>query len=144
MDERDKKFAIRDAVPSDCGVILEFIRKLASYDGEGMSVTATEADIRESLFEERQACAIIGEEDGEPVAFAGFLYNYSTFLGRANVYLEDLFVEERCRGRGHGRAMLGFLARTALERGCKRLDWLCLDDNARAKAFYGKLGARAI
>jgi GNAT superfamily N-acetyltransferase len=137
-------FVIRGARPEDSALILELIRKLAAYDGEEDRVDTSVEEIRESLFEKKQAEAIIGEEAGEPVSFALYYHNYSTFLGRANLYLEDLFVEERCRGRGYGRAMLRRLAGIALSRGCKRLDWLCLDFNESAIGFYKGLGAVAI
>jgi GNAT superfamily N-acetyltransferase len=125
-------------------VILEFIRELAVLENLDDQITATEEEIRVSLFEKKQAEVIIGEADGRPVAFALFFHNYSTFLGKANLYLEDLFVKENYRGRGIGKAMLRCLAKIALARGCLRLDWLCLDWNKPALAFYQSLGARVL
>ncbi|MDR3254267.1 MAG: GNAT family N-acetyltransferase [Synergistaceae bacterium] len=137
-------FAIRDARPEDSELILEFIIKLASYDREGDKVIASADDIRRSLFDRKEAEVVIGAENGSPVAFAVYYQNYSTFLGRANLYLEDLFVEERCRGKGYGTAMLRHLARIAVRRGGERLDWLCLDFNVEAIDFYKSLGAMVI
>lgn len=135
---------IRFAQSADAALILRFIRALAEFEEPDAEITATEEDIRVSLFERRQAEAILGEAGGEPAAFALFFSNYSTFLGRANLYLEDLFVREEYRGRGIGKAMLGKLAQIAAERGCERLDWLCLDRNGGAAAFYKSLGAQVI
>jgi GNAT superfamily N-acetyltransferase len=134
-------FAIREARPEDSELILEFIIKLAAYDREEDKVVASADDIRRSLFDRKEAEVIIGDENGSPVAFAVYYRNYSTFLGRANLYLEDLFVEERCRGRGYGTAMLRHLARIAVRRGDERLSWLCLDFNVEAIEFYKSLGA---
>jgi GNAT superfamily N-acetyltransferase len=137
------EFVIRGARPEDSARILKFIEKLADYDGEKDQIAATAEDIRESLFGKKQAEVIFGEENGEPVAFAVYFQNYSTFLGKANLYLEDLFVEERCRGRGYGKAMLRRLAEIAVRRGFERLDWLCLNSKTGAVGFYERLGAAA-
>ena len=134
-------FTIRYAAAEDCGLILRFIQELADYEKLRHEVVATEEGLRQSLFEKQQAEVLIGEEKGVPVAFALFFHNFSTFLGKANVYLEDLFVTERCRGKGYGRAMFGELARITAERGCERLDWWCLDWNTKAIGFYQRMGA---
>ena len=134
-------FTIRFATETDCPVILRFIRSLAAYEKLEDQVVATEASLRESLFCQKQAQVLIGEENGTPVAFALFFHNYSTFLGRAGLYLEDLYVEESCRGRGYGKAMLARLAAIAKARGCHRMDWWCLDWNQSSVDFYKKLGA---
>lgn len=138
------EFTIRYAEEKDVPLVLEFIRELAAYEHLEDEVVATEDSIRESLFAKRHAEVIVGESDGAPVAFALFFYNYSTFLGQANLYLEDLFVKEEYRDRGFGKAMLRRLAGIAVERGCKRLDWWCLDWNRPAADFYRSLGAIAM
>lgn len=137
-------FTIRSAEEKDCGVILSFIKALAAYENLADEVVADEAILQDSLFVKRQAEVIIGEEAGEPVAFALFFHNFSTFLGKANLYLEDLFVKESCRGKGYGVAMLKELACIAARRNCGRLDWWCLDWNTEAIAFYKKIGAVAM
>ena len=134
-------FAIRDATPSDVPLILGFIRGLARYEKLEHEVVATDEQLQATLFERRYAEVIIGEEDGAPVAFALFFHNYSTFLGRPGVYLEDLFVIPEARGRGYGEAMLRRLAQIAIERDCGRLEWWVLDWNEDAIGFYKRLGA---
>lgn len=135
---------IRCAEKKDAALILSFIKELAAFEGMGDQVSAAETDIRTSLFEQRQAEVIIAEIDGNPAAFALFFHNYSTLSGKANLFLEDLFVREPYRGGGIGTAMLQRLAQIAMERGCGRLDWLVLDNNADGAAFYKKQGARAL
>lgn len=141
MPDTKPTFTIRFATGADCPLILRFIRALAAYEKLEDQVVATEEALRESLFQNRQAEVLIGEEGGTPVAFALFFHNYSTFLGRAGLYLEDLYVDENCRGRGYGKAMLAHLAAIAQERGCRRMDWWCLDWNASSVDFYKSLGA---
>lgn len=140
----DPNFRIRLAVEADCPAILKCINGLAVYEKMANEVTATVESLRESLFVRRQAEVLIGEYQGEVAGFALFFPNYSTFLGQANIYLEDLFVWEKFRGKGFGKALLLHLARLAVERGCARLDWCCLDWNASAIAFYQSLGAKAL
>ncbi|MDR2610102.1 MAG: GNAT family N-acetyltransferase [Clostridiales Family XIII bacterium] len=135
---------IRYATEADTALILDFIRELAVFEGMGDEVVATETDLHVSLFERGQAEVIIAETGGEPVAFALFFQSYSTFLGKANLFLDDLFVREPFRGVGIGTAMLRRLARIAVERKCGRLDWLVLDGNADGAAFYKKQGAAAL
>jgi GNAT superfamily N-acetyltransferase len=135
---------IRRAEEADAALILDFIAELAAFEGLGDQVIATEEDIRVSLFEAGQAEVLIGELDGNSAAFALFFRSYSTFLGKACLFLEDLFVREAYRGGGIGTAMLRSLARIAADRGCGRLDWLVLDDNADGAAFYRKHGAIAL
>ena len=137
-------FLIRPATEADCGAILQFIRELAAYEKLLDEVVATEDILRQSLFEKKQAEVIIGEENGVPVAFALFFHNFSTFLGKANLYLEDLYVKPSCRGQGYGQAMLARLSEIAVERGCERLDWWCLDWNEKSIAFYESMGAEAM
>ncbi|HYW09130.1 MAG TPA: GNAT family N-acetyltransferase [Longimicrobium sp.] len=133
---------IRPALPADVPLILHFIRRLAEYERLAGEVVATEAILRDSLFGARPAAeVVIAEWEGAPAGFALFFHNFSTFLGRPGLYLEDLFVEPEQRGRGIGRALLGHLARVAAERGCGRLEWSVLDWNGDAIRFYRSLGA---
>lgn len=139
---KDPRLVIRSAAEGDVGLILSFIRKLAEHEKLQDEVVATEEVLFDSLFVKRRAEVLIGEYDGRPVAFALFFHNFSTFLGKANLYLEDLYVEEQYRHRGIGRAMLACLAKVAVERGCERLDWWCLDWNEPSISFYKRMGAR--
>ena len=135
-------FKIRHAVEADTPLILHFIRKLAEYEKMADQVRATEAGLREMLFGGRpMAEVIIGEQDGEAVGFALFFHNFSTFLGRPGLYLEDIFIDPAHRGNSHGRAMMVHLARLARERNCARFEWSVLKWNAPAIGFYQKLGA---
>jgi GNAT superfamily N-acetyltransferase len=135
-------FEIRNAVPEDVPVILSFIRKLAEYERLSHEVTATEEGLRATLFGERRyAEVIIGYERGQPVGFALFFHNYSTFLGRPGIYLEDLFVDVEHRGKGYGKALLAHLAKLTRERNCGRLEWSVLDWNEPSIRFYKSLGA---
>lgn len=141
MPDAQHAFAIRFATEADCPLILRFIKALAAYEKMSDEVVATEDGLRDSLFAKRQAEVLIGEEDGKPVAFALFFHNFSTFLGKAGLYLEDLYVDESARGRGYGKAMLRRLAAIAKDRGCQRLDWWCLNWNQSSVDFYLALGA---
>jgi GNAT superfamily N-acetyltransferase len=135
-------FRIRNADESDVRLIFEFIRDLARYEKLEHRVVATEDSLRASLFgNPRFAEVLIAEEDEKPVGFALFFHNYSTFLGRAGIYLEDLFVRPEARGRGYGRALLERLAAIATERDCGRVEWAVLDWNEPSIAFYRSLGA---
>ena len=135
-------FEIRPAVRDDAALIFSFIRALAEYERLADEVVATEESLRESLFGERRGAEVlIGEWQGKPVAFALFFHNYSTFLGRPGLYLEDLFVNPDMRGLGIGKIMLAYLARIAKERSCGRFEWWVLDWNESAIAFYRSLGA---
>jgi len=136
---------LRFATPDDPGLILQFIRELAEYERMSEEVVADEAGLRDVLFGERTVAEVVIAEDcGEPVGFALFFHNFSTFLGRPGIYLEDLFVRPAARGRGIGKALLAFLARLAVERGCGRLEWSVLDWNVDAIGFYVGLGARSM
>jgi len=133
---------IRPARPEDVPTIAAFIRELAEYERLSQEVTLKETDLKEHLFGKRRyAEVLIAEENGAPVGFALFLHNYSTFLARPGIYLEDLFVRPAHRGKGHGKALLEELARIAVERGCGRFEWAVLDWNAPAIEFYKSLGA---
>ncbi len=135
-------FEIRPATEHDVALILTFIKKLAAYERLAHEVLATEELLRETLFGERKTAEVVfGYYHNEPAAFALFFHNFSTFLGRPGIYLEDLYVEEQYRGKGFGKAMLVYLAQLAVERKCGRLEWWVLDWNEPAIAFYKKLGA---
>jgi GNAT superfamily N-acetyltransferase len=134
-------FKIRFASKNDVPLILNFIKELADYENLLDQVVATEDSLMDSLFVKNQAEVIIAEEMGKPVGFALFFHNYSTFLGKANLYLEDLYVIPDYRGKGYGKALLSFLGKVALERNCERLDWWCLDWNSSSIKFYKEMGA---
>ena len=133
---------IRAATEPDVPLILEFIRGLADYEKLADRVVATEAILRESLFGRRQyAEVLIAEADGDPAGFAIFFHNYSTFIGRPGIYLEDLFVKPQYRGLGYGKALLVRLAALARERNCGRVEWAVLNWNKPAIDFYESIGA---
>ncbi|MCI8622377.1 MAG: GNAT family N-acetyltransferase [Provencibacterium sp.] len=127
---------IRQGTEADIPPILCFIKELAEYEHMSDQVTADETLLRDSLFLRKMAEVIIGELDGQPVAFALYFYNFSTFLGKPGLYLEDLFVKPAYRNRGIGKRMIAYLARRAVEQGCGRMEWSCLDWNAPSIAFY--------
>ena len=134
--------ALRPATVADVALVLAFIRDLAEYERLAHEVVATEPLLRETLFGERPGAeVVIAELDGEPVGFALFFHNFSTFLGRPGLYLEDLFVRPAARGHGVGRALLARLAAIAVARGCGRFEWAVLDWNEPAIGFYRRLGA---
>ncbi|NLY70605.1 MAG: GNAT family N-acetyltransferase [Clostridiales bacterium] len=135
---------IRTATEKDTSVILEFIKGLAEYENMSDEVVATKEILHDSLFIKKQAEVIIAEYKDETIGFALFFHNFSTFLGKANLYLEDLFVKPEARGLGAGKALLTCLAKIAVERDCGRLDWLCLDWNKSSIDLYLKLGAKPL
>lgn len=138
----DAGIVLRPAVRADVPLILAFIRELAEYEKLAHEVVADEAGLAEQLFGERPAAeVVIAEADGQPAGFALFFHNFSTFLGRRGLYLEDLYVRPAFRGRGLGLALMRHLARLAVERGCGRFEWSVLDWNTPAIAFYRRLGA---
>ena len=131
----------RYAERKDGGLILKFIKDLAKYEKMENEVIATEALLKEWIFDKQKAEVIFALKDGKEVGFALFFHNFSTFLGRAGIYLEDLYVMPKHRGFGYGRAILRKLAQIAVERGCGRLEWWCLDWNKPSIDFYLSLGA---
>ena len=135
-------FEIVFAKENDCAEILSFINLLAEYEKMQNEVVATEELLKEWIFEKKKAEVIFAVEDGKKVGFALFFHNFSTFLGRAGIYLEDLFVLPEFRGKGYGKALLQKLAGIAVERGCGRLEWACLDWNKPSIDFYLSLGAK--
>lgn len=138
----DAKF--RFAEKKDTGIILEFIRDLAIYEKMLDEVVATEELLNEWLFEKNIAEVIFVLEDDVEVGFALFFYNFSTFLGKAGIYLEDLFVKPEYRGKGYGKALIEKLAEITVERDCGRLEWCCLDWNQPSIDFYLSLGAKPL
>lgn len=131
----------RTADENDVGLILRFIRELAEYEGLADEVVADEETLREWIFEKKKAEVIFALENGQEVGFALFFHNFSTFLGRAGIYLEDLYVRPEYRGKGYGKGLIRLLAAIAVERGCGRLEWWCLDRNKPSVDFYLSLGA---
>ena len=137
----DNKLSFRNAERQDTPLILKFIKELADYEKMLDEVVADEATLEEWIFDRQKAEVIFAVEDGTEVGFALFFHNFSTFLGRAGIYLEDLYVKPECRGKGYGKAILKKLAAIAVERGCGRLEWWCLDWNKPSIDFYISLGA---
>ena len=137
-------FSIRFAAREDIPTILGFIRALAAYEKMEDQVIADETLLETWIFEKRKAEVLLAFEGGTPVGFALFFHNFSTWLGRAGIYLEDLFVLPDYRGRGYGKLLLKRLARIAVQRGCGRLEWAGLDWNEPSIAFYTSVGATAL
>lgn len=135
--------SIRTATVADVPLILDFIRGLADYEKLAHEVVATEATLRQTLFGATPAAqVVIAEVEGRPAGFALYFFNYSTFLAKPGLYLEDLFVKPEYRGAGTGKALLLHLAKIANTRGCGRMEWSVLDWNEPAIKFYETLGAR--
>jgi GNAT superfamily N-acetyltransferase len=136
-------FEIRKAVVTEVPLVLDFIKKLASYEKLSDEVIATEEQLERYLFgAEKVAEVVIGYYHGAPVGFALYYFNFSTFLAKPGIYLEDLYVLEEHRGKGFGKSLLAYLARVAVENGCGRLEWAVLDWNEPSIEFYKSLGAR--
>jgi len=135
-------FTIRKAEPADVPLILSFIKELAVYEKMLDEVVATEELLNEWIFDKGKAEVILGEVGGKPIGFALFFHNFSTFVGRGGLYLEDLYIRPEHRGKGFGKSMLTYLAKIAVERGCGRMEWSCLDWNAPSIDFYLSLGAK--
>ena len=134
----------RYAERKDTELILKFIHELAEYENLSDQVVATAELLEEWIFDKKRAEVILAVEDGKDVGFALFFHNFSTFLGRAGIYLEDLYIMPKYRGKGYGKALLKELASTALKRGCGRLDWSCLDWNQPSIDFYLSVGAQPL
>ncbi len=135
---------IRFATEKDTELILDFIKGLAEYEKMADEVVATPEILREWIFEKKKAEVIFALDNGKEVGFALFFHNFSTFLGRSGIYLEDLFVLPEYRGKGHGKALLKELAKITVERGCGRLEWCCLDWNKPSIDFYLSIGAKPL
>ncbi len=138
----NQELTFRYAKRNDAGLILEFIKGLAKYEKMEQEVVATEELLEEWIFDKQKAEVIFGMAEGREIGFALFFHNFSTFLGRAGIYLEDLYVLPEYRGRGYGKGILKKLAAIAVERGCGRLEWWCLDWNEPSIEFYRSLGAK--
>ena len=134
----------RYAERRDTELILQFIRELADYEKMLDEVVADETILEEWIFDKQKAEVIFALESGKEIGFALFFHNFSTFLGRAGIYLEDLYVKPEYRGKGYGKAILKKLAAIAVERGCGRLEWWCLDWNKPSIDFYLSLGAKTM
>ena len=139
--ERGRNMTFRFATEADCPRILDFIRGLAEYEKMTDQVVATEELLREWIFDKQKAEVLFAFDEGREVGFALFFHHFSTFLGRAGIYLEDLFVLPAYRGKGCGKGLLQKLAQITIERGCGRLEWSCLDWNQPSIEFYLSLGA---
>ena len=139
-----QKLTFRSAQRGDEERILFFIKELAKYEKIENEVVATPELLREWIFDRQKAEVIFPMADGKEIGFALFFHNFSTFLGRAGLYLEDLFIQPEYRGKGYGKATLRELARIAVERGCGRLEWYCLDWNRPSIDFYLSLGAKPL
>ena len=137
----ENKVTFRNAERKDTGVILQFVKELAAYEDMSDDVIADESILETLIFDKQKAEVLFAVVDGTEVGFALFFHNFSTFLGRAGLYLEDLFVMPEYRGKGYGKALLKKLASIAVERGCGRFEWVCLDWNKPSIDFYLSLGA---
>ncbi len=145
IETSDPEIVLRFATAEDAGLILDFVRQLASHQNLSHEVVADADLLQRSLFGERRVVeVVIAFCDGQPAGFALFFHSFSASLGRPGIYLDNLFVDPDLRGRGIGRALFAFLARLAIERGCGRLEWSELDWNEPAIRFYERLGAQAM
>ena len=138
----DSNLTFRNAERKDTALILQFIKELADYEKMLDEVVADETTLETWIFDKQKAEIIFAVEDGKEVGFALFFHNFSTFLGRAGIYLEDLYVKPEYRGKGYGKAILKKLAQIAVDRGCGRLEWWCLDWNQPSIDFYLSLNAK--
>ncbi|MCL1931218.1 MAG: GNAT family N-acetyltransferase [Treponema sp.] len=135
---------LRFAEEKDVALIVGFIRGLAEYEHLLDTVKIQEADIKKYVFEKKLIEVVIGEYDGTPAGFALFFHNFSTFVGKPGIFIEDIFVKPEMRGKGLGKILFSFLAKIAVERNCGRLEWLCLNWNKPSIAFYKSQGAQAM
>ena len=140
-DTNLQQFKIRIAEQKDIPVILSLIKELAEYEKMSDDVVATEELLRESLFVKKVAEVVIGEYEEKTVCFALFFHNFSTFLGKSGLYLEDLYIKPYMRGKGIGKMMLSYIGKLAVERDCGRMEWACLDWNEPSIKFYKHMGA---
>ncbi|MDY0234815.1 MAG: GNAT family N-acetyltransferase [Gudongella sp.] len=141
IETRIENVKFRLAEPEDVGLVLRFIKELADYEKLLHEVVATEEILMETIFEKKAAEVVIAEYNDEPIGFALFFHNFSTFLGRPGLYLEDLYVRPEMRGKGIGKLLLAYLAKLARDRNCGRLEWWCIDWNTPSIDFYKSLGA---
>ncbi len=144
MEHNVNQLSIRQAVVEDAALILHFVRELAIYEKAEHEVLATEQTIKETIFSnDSHVNAIICEQDGHPLGMAIYFYNYSTWLAKPGLYLEDLYVSLEHRGKGAGKLLLKKMAQIALEKGCGRFEWSCLDWNKPSRDFYESIGAKS-
>jgi GNAT superfamily N-acetyltransferase len=141
---KPEKFTVRFAEEKDTEAILAMVRELAAYEKLLDKVEANDTILRDSLFKRRVAEAVIAEQQGKPVGYAVFFSNFSTFKGKAGLFVEDIYVKPELRRNGLGRQLLAFIARIAVERGCERLEWTCLDWNKPSISFYNSVGAKPL
>lgn len=139
-----QNFTIRHAQENDCELILTFIKELAKYEKMENDVVATISSLHEWIFEKQVANVIFALEDGKEIGFALYFHNFSTFVGKAGIYLEDIFILPEYRGKGYGKAIFRYLAKTAKEKNCGRLEWCCLDWNKPSIDFYLSMGAKPL
>ena len=142
INTKVNNFKLRFAEEDDTKLILDFIKELADYEKLLNEVVATEEVLNDSLFVQKRAEVIVGEYDGKPVGFALFFHNFSTFLGKPGIYLEDLYIKPEMRGKGLGKIMLSFLGKLAVKRNCGRLEWWCIDWNEPSIKFYKEMCAK--
>lgn len=135
---------IRDAVVEDIPLILYFVKETAEYEKLGDTVIATEESLTKAIFHDKNAEVVIAELNGEPVGYALYFYNFSTFTGQAGLYLEDIFVKESARGTGIGKILFNFVVGIARKNNCLTMDWACLTLNRPSMKFYESLGANKL
>lgn len=141
---KDGSFSIRDTSIDDISLIHEFIKKLAIYEKLEHKMTATIASLTQSLFIDKHAIVLIASVHNKPIGFALYFYHFSTFLGNAYLYLEDLYIDQAYRHQGYGKQLFSFLAKLALDRGLERFDWMCLNWNQPSIRFYESLDAKPL
>ena len=140
-DTNIENLKIRETNEEDCSLILSLIREIAEYEKMSDQVIATEESLKESIFKNNRAEVVILELDEKAVGYALYFYNFSTFIGKSGLYLEDIFIKKEARGKGIGKEVFKFLVKKAKEEGCKRMEWTCLDWNEPSIKFYKSLGA---
>lgn len=141
MREFKNNLVIRNAKEEDVSTLLELIKEIAEYEKLSYQVIATEETLRESIFKNNRANALILEVDNKKIGYCIYFYSFSTFIGRSGIYIEDIFIKKEYRGNGFGSEIFKFLAKKAKEEGCKRIEWACLDWNEPSIKFYKSLGA---
>lgn len=140
-DTNIENFKLRETTKEDVGLILSLIKEIADYEKMSNEVIATEESLIQSIFIDKRAEVVIGELNGETIGYALYFFNYSTFIGRAGLYLEDIYIKPQFRANGLGKEIFRFLGKVAKENGCKRMEWTCLDWNKSSIKFYESLGA---
>ena len=140
-DTNIESLKIRETSEEDCIIILSIIKDIAEYEKMSDEVIATEESLRESIFKNKRAEVVILELDEKAIGYALYFYNFSTFIGKSGLYLEDIFIKKEARGKGIGKEVFKFLVKKAKEEGCKRMEWACLDWNEPSIKFYKSLGA---